>query len=98
MAGTQNLSRRRAFASAAAVAIVAVQLAAPAALSGAQATPSGEPGAELRVWLLTAAPGDAVWERYGHNAIRVLDTRTGRDVSYNWGIFDFDQALRADHP
>jgi hypothetical protein len=91
MAGTQNLSRRRAFASAAAVAIVAVQLAAPAALSGAQATPSSEPGAELRVWLLTAAPGDAVWERYGHNAIRVLDTRTGRDVSYNWGIFDFDQ-------
>jgi hypothetical protein len=50
-----------------------------------------EPGSELRVWLVTAAPGDAVWERYGHNAIRVLDTRTGRDVSYNWGIFDFQQ-------
>lgn len=50
-----------------------------------------EPGAELRVWLVTAGPGDAVWERYGHNALRVLDTRTGRDVSYNWGIFDFDQ-------
>jgi hypothetical protein len=43
------------------------------------------------VWLVTAAPGDAVWERYGHNALRVLDTRTGRDVSYNWGIFDFEQ-------
>ncbi len=52
---------------------------------------AAEPGAELRVWLLTAAPGDAVWERYGHNALRVLDTRTGRDVSYNWGIFDFEQ-------
>ena len=50
-----------------------------------------EPGAELRVWLITAGPGDAVWERYGHNAIRVLDTSTGRDVSYNWGIFDFQQ-------
>lgn len=49
------------------------------------------PGAELRVWLVTAGPGDAVWERYGHNAIRVRDTRTGRDVSYNWGIFDFRQ-------
>ena len=52
---------------------------------------SDRPGAELRVWLVTAAPGDAVWERYGHNAIRVLDTSTGRDVSYNWGIFDFQQ-------
>ena len=52
---------------------------------------AAEAGTELRVWLVTAAPGDAVWERYGHNAIRVLDTRTGRDVSYNWGIFDFEQ-------
>jgi hypothetical protein len=52
---------------------------------------SDRPGAELRVWLVTAGPGDAVWERYGHNAIRVLDTSTGRDVSYNWGIFDFQQ-------
>lgn len=50
-----------------------------------------EAGSQLRVWLVTAGPGDAVWERYGHNAIRVLDTVTGRDVSYNWGIFDFNQ-------
>jgi hypothetical protein len=66
----------------------------PAALqdqAAATAEPSPEPGSELRVWLLTAAPGDAVWERFGHNAIRVLDTTTGRDVAYNWGIFDFDQ-------
>lgn len=51
-----------------------------------------ERGDELRVWLVTAGPGDAVWEHYGHNALRVLDTRTGRDVSYNWGFFDFRQA------
>jgi hypothetical protein len=57
----------------------------------ANAPDQSEPGSHLRVWLVTAAPGDAVWERYGHNALRVLDTRTGRDVSYNWGIFDFQQ-------
>ena len=51
-----------------------------------------EDGDGLRVWLVTAGPGDAVWEHYGHNALRVLDTRTGRDVSYNWGFFDFRQA------
>ena len=50
-----------------------------------------EPGARLRVWLITTGPGDAVWERFGHNALRVLDTETGRDVAYNWGIFDFNQ-------
>ena len=63
--------------------------------AGAQANPTAEvpaePGSELRVWLLTAEPGEAVWERFGHNAIRVLDTRTGRDAAYNWGIFDFNQ-------
>lgn len=60
----------------------------------AAGTPSEprERGDELRVWLVTAGPGDAVWEHYGHNALRVLDTRTGRDYSYDWGIFDFRQA------
>lgn len=61
---------------------------------GAQATDTiaeAVPGTDLQVWLVTVGPGDEVWERYGHNAIRVLDTRTGRDASYNWGIFDFQQ-------
>lgn len=62
----------------------------PSAEPGSQV--STEPGAQLRVWLVTASPGDAIWERYGHNAIRILDTETGRDVAYNWGIFDFQQA------
>ena len=59
--------------------------------AGAPSEPR-ERGDELRVWLVTAGPGDAVWEHYGHNALRVLDTRTGRDFSYDWGIFDFRQA------
>ena len=80
------------------VVALTVLLGMAAPLSGQ--APSGEreqpptsdtPGSELRVWLVTAEPGDAVWEHYGHNAIRVLNTETGRDVSYNWGIFDFDQ-------
>jgi hypothetical protein len=49
------------------------------------------PGEDLRVWLVTAGPGHEVWERYGHNALRVLNIRTGRDISYNWGVFDFKQ-------
>ena len=65
----------------------------PAPTTAQAAGPRGPiaSGDELRVWLITIGPGDAVWESYGHNAIRVLDTRTGRDVAYNWGIFDFAQ-------
>lgn len=64
---------------------------APDSVGPAGPAAAAEPGSELRVWLVTAGPGSAVWEHYGHNALRVLDTRTGRDVSYNWGIFDFQQ-------
>jgi len=49
------------------------------------------PGSELEVYLLTAGPGDAIWEKFSHNAIRIRNTRTGSDVAYNWGIFSFRQ-------
>lgn len=66
-------------------------LAAVVSASAIPAHAAGQDGSAYRVWLVTAAPGDQVWERYGHNALRVLDERTGVDVSYNWGIFDFEQ-------
>ncbi|HJU74969.1 MAG TPA: DUF4105 domain-containing protein [Gemmatimonadaceae bacterium] len=46
----------------------------------------------LRVYLMTMGPGDAVWERFGHNAIRIRDDRTGEDRVYNWGMFSLDDA------
>jgi hypothetical protein len=33
--------------------------------------------------------GDAIWERFGHNAIRIRDEAAGTDIVYNWGTFDF---------
>ena len=50
-----------------------------------------EPGASLRISLLTFGQGDAVFERFGHNALRVHDTATGLDLAYNWGMFSFEQ-------
>ncbi|MGH7714037.1 MAG: DUF4105 domain-containing protein [Gemmatimonadaceae bacterium] len=46
----------------------------------------------LSVSLMTMGPGDAVWERFGHNAIRVRDERTGDDRVYNWGMFSLDES------
>lgn len=59
----------------------------PSPPSAAQATD----GDHLRVYLMTMGPGDAVWERFGHNAIWIHDAKRGTDVAYNWGIFDFEQ-------
>lgn len=48
-------------------------------------------GAEYTISLLTAGAGAEVWERFGHNMIRVRNHATGEDVAYNWGMFSFRQ-------
>ncbi|HJQ10068.1 MAG TPA: DUF4105 domain-containing protein [Gemmatimonadaceae bacterium] len=50
-----------------------------------------EPGSDLTIYLLTFGWGDAVWERFGHNAIWIKDRAHKTDVTYNWGMFDFSQ-------
>ena len=57
------------------------------------AVPAGpvESGSNLTVYLLTFGWGDAVWERFGHNAIWIKDRGRGTDATYNWGMFDFNQ-------
>src|SRR5690606_28355320 len=36
-------------------------------------------------------PGDAVWERFGHNAILLRDTTRGIAVAYTYGMVSFDE-------
>ena len=62
----------------------------PAPIPPAAAGPV-EPGSNLTVYLLTFGWGDVVWERFGHNAIWIKDRARGTDVTYNWGMFDFNQ-------
>lgn len=54
-------------------------------------TPDSQPGSELTVYLMTMGHGDEIWERFGHNAIRIIDAARGTDSVYNWGTFDFHQ-------
>lgn len=78
--------------------------AAPLPDNVAQTPPPPAPGADtaldsarartgeaLQVAIYTYGPGDAVFERFGHIALAVSDARTGEDIAYNWGMFDFDQ-------
>jgi hypothetical protein len=43
----------------------------------------------VEVSLLTCAPHEEVYSLYGHTALRWHDLRTGRDLVFNWGIFNF---------
>ncbi len=45
----------------------------------------------LQVSLLTCGPGTAVYELFGHTALRVKEQRTGGfDYVFNYGMFSFD--------
>lgn len=61
-------------------------LLACAAAPAQEAPPSG-----LEISLLTIGPGEAYWERFGHNALVVRDRASGLATSYNYGTFDFEE-------
>lgn len=42
-----------------------------------------------RVSLLTCDAGEEIYTSFGHSAVRVQDLRTGQDLVYNYGTFDF---------
>ena len=54
-------------------------------------TTTPPPGSHLEILLMTIGPGDAIWERFSHNALIIRDEDAGTEVAYNWGIFDFNQ-------
>lgn len=80
----QRLGRR--------IAILCLSLIAGALVSpSTPAQTTAGDGSQLRVALVTAAPGEIYWERFGHNAILIEDRATGDQRMYNFGWFDFAQ-------
>lgn len=57
----------------------------------AHAGVANAPGANLQVTVITYGPGDTYWERFGHIAIEVKDKVDGEAISFNYGVFDFDE-------
>ncbi|HEY8164655.1 MAG TPA: DUF4105 domain-containing protein [Gemmatimonadaceae bacterium] len=66
-------------------------MAAQPSASSASPQITGD-GTNLTVYLLTIGQGDAIWERFGHNAIWIHDEARSLDIAYNWGLFDFNDA------
>ena len=44
----------------------------------------------VHVSLMTCAPGPAVYEQYGHTAIRYEDSSRNLDIVFNYGMFSFN--------
>lgn len=45
---------------------------------------------EARISLLTCSPGEELYARYGHTALRICDPQNDMDITFNYGIFDFN--------
>lgn len=77
---------RNRVASAAAAAALAGTLFAGSAPG--QSVPHDEPGASLRVFVVTVDPGPRTASRFGHSAIRIRDAAAGTDDAYSFGRSD----------
>jgi hypothetical protein len=62
---------------------------APAALAAQDAV--GVAPAPPRIGVITMQPGEIFFERFGHDAIVVVDQVTGAATSYNFGFFDMEE-------
>ena len=72
--------------------LLALWLGCIAALpASAQGPAFADTDDSLEVSLVTYGPGNAYWERFGHNSIVIRDRHSGQARAYNYGIFDFDE-------
>lgn len=46
---------------------------------------------DAKISLITCSPGTEIYELFGHSGIRVLDPNKNIDVTFNYGLFDFNQ-------
>ncbi|WP_218110321.1 DUF4105 domain-containing protein [Oligoflexus tunisiensis] len=43
---------------------------------------------QVKIFLQTYDVGDAIYSRFGHNALRIADRSQNLDIVFNWGTFD----------
>ncbi|MGE8262559.1 MAG: DUF4105 domain-containing protein, partial [Stenotrophomonas sp.] len=71
------------------LAMASLPLGALAAQDAVPATAAPAPAAEApRIGVVTMQPGEIFFERFGHDALVVVDPVTGDATSYNFGYFD----------
>ena len=73
--------------------LLILAIAALATCATAQTRPLSPPDPAERISHVVIGPGDAVYEKFGHNALRIEDPdETGeyRDVAFNYGLFTFE--------
>jgi len=71
-----------------AFAMLFLLLAAMASSAQPVAPPPSASSAAPRIGVVTMLPGEVFFERFGHDALVVMDPASGQATSYNFGFFD----------
>jgi len=45
---------------------------------------------DAEISVLTIGPGSSLNDAFGHNAFRIKDNLSGIDITFNYGVYDFD--------
>ncbi len=45
---------------------------------------------DAAISILTIGPGKYLYDKFGHSAFRIEDPKTGLDLVFNYGVYDFD--------
>lgn len=53
-------------------------------------TVSAQSRDSLKISLITCSPGEEVYELFGHTAIRVQELKSGIDIAFHYGLFNFN--------
>ena len=69
--------------------IALLALAFPARAQQLSPQPARLLSDDARVALVTITPGTAIYNRWGHTALRITDAEYGLDVLFNYGTFEF---------
>ena len=51
---------------------------------------SAQDSCGVKISLLTCTPGSELYSIFGHSALRIVDSKVGTDIVYNYGTFQFD--------
>ena len=58
-------------------------------MGGVSAQQKPHPMDSVELSLITCSPHEELYSLYGHTALRYHNLRNGRDLAFNWGVFNF---------
>ena len=54
-------------------------------------SPNDSLSESANVYVISCEPGEVIYEKFGHSAIRIVDPQQDIDLIFHWGLYSFDE-------